>query len=390
MKVEGSGMNKISRRYIGFIQCLSLTAIVIFGTITFMMFSYQHAIAQQSGDQPVEQTRKNIKVLHGVRESQLFPLMNFVGDSLGVHCDHCHVKSGKNPQTNEDIWQWESDVKQPKLVARDMMKMMIDLNRTKFKDGAVTCYTCHRGSLSTDRMVPLPPKDFVREKAETSSRVLPEAQAIISKYLSVVGEKKIGSSAIVMRGTMERIIDGTSTPIEIIYKQPNKFLIKTTTPQDVIFQGTNGVAGWGRNSKGVRVLSADSLQRSLVWASVFKPIKVPDVLSEAVVTGIAKVGDREVYVVKTQQNPTQFTQMFFDVESGLLLRSIIVNETLLGPLNVQWDFSDYKDVNGLKLPSVIRTADVAAFDTIIRRFSDLRFDPNIDDSVFDVPRTTSP
>jgi hypothetical protein len=384
-------MNKLSWRYIGFIQCLSLrTAIAIFGAITFMMLSYQHAIAQQSADLPVEQTRKNIKVLQGVRESQLFLVMNFVGDSLGVHCDHCHVKTGKNPQTNEDIWQWESDVKPPKLVARDMMKMMIDLNRTKFKDGAVTCYTCHRGSLSTDRMVPLPPKDFVREKTETSSRILPEAQAIISKYLSVVGGKQVGSSAIVMQGTMERLIDGTSTPIEIIFKQPNKFLIKTTTPQDVITQGTNDVAGWTRSSRGVRIISGESLQRSLTWASVFKPIKTPDVLSQAVVTGISKVGDREVYVVKTQHNPTQFTQMFFDVESGLLLRSIIVNETVLGPLNVQWEFSDYKDVNGLKLPSVIRTADVAAFDTIVRRFSVMRVDSNIDDSIFDVPRTTSP
>jgi len=379
-------MNKISRRHNGFIQSLLFTTAI--SAIMLMALSYQTAIAQQ--DLPVEQTRKNIKVLQGVRESQLFLVMNFVGDSLGVHCEHCHVKTGKNPQTNEDIWQWESDVKPPKLVARDMMKMMIDLNRTKFKDGAVTCYTCHRGSLSTDRMAPLPPRDFVKEKNETSSRTLPEAQTVISKYLSVIGEKKIGSSAIVMRGTMERLIDGTSNPIEIIFKQPNKFLIKTTTPQDVIMQGTNGAAGWGRSSRGLRVLSGDSLQRSLAWAAVFKPVRIPDNSSQAVVTGISKVGDREVYVLRTQQNPTQFTEMFFDVESGLLLRSITVNETVLGPLNVQWDFSDYKDVNGLKLPSVIRTSDVAAFDTIIRRFNDMRIDSNIDDSIFDVPRTTSP
>ena len=42
-------------------------------------------------DAPVEQTRKNIQVLKGLPESQLFPEMNFISASLGVRCDFCHV-----------------------------------------------------------------------------------------------------------------------------------------------------------------------------------------------------------------------------------------------------------------------------------------------------------
>ncbi len=34
--------------------------------------------AQQQGDKPVEQTRKNIQVLKGLPESQLFIVMNFI------------------------------------------------------------------------------------------------------------------------------------------------------------------------------------------------------------------------------------------------------------------------------------------------------------------------
>src|SRR5947209_13271245 len=55
--------------------------------------------AQQQGDKPVEQTRKNIKVLKGLPESQLFPLMNFISVSLGVKCGFCHVSQGKDPKT---------------------------------------------------------------------------------------------------------------------------------------------------------------------------------------------------------------------------------------------------------------------------------------------------
>jgi hypothetical protein len=64
----------------------------------FLMIGWKAKTAQtqSTGDKPVEQVRKNIQVLKGLPDSQLFLLMNFVGDSLGVNCDHCHVKGEKN------------------------------------------------------------------------------------------------------------------------------------------------------------------------------------------------------------------------------------------------------------------------------------------------------
>ena len=62
---------------------------------------------------------------------------------------------------------------------------------------------------------------------------------------------------------------------------------------------------------------------------------------------------------------------------------------MLGPLNVQWDFSDYRDVSGIKLPFLIRTSDVASYDTVVRRFSEIKTDSSLNDSVFDVPQIAS-
>ena len=42
----------------------------------------------------VEQVQKNIQVLTGLPESQLVPVMNYMGSSLGVKCTFCHVKNG--------------------------------------------------------------------------------------------------------------------------------------------------------------------------------------------------------------------------------------------------------------------------------------------------------
>jgi len=350
--------------------------------------------ATQTTDKPVEQVRKNIQVLKGLPDSQLFLLMNFVGDSLGVQCDYCHVKGEKNPQTGEDTYVWEKDDKKEKLVAREMMRMVLDLNQNRFKrETVVTCYTCHRGSTRPERMVPLPPRDLVKEALQTlqtQKTVLPTAQEIIAKYLSVVGAKQnAASSPIVMRGIVES--RNNSGILEVIFKQPNKCLIKqTTASHEVNTRGTNGATAWVQTSKGITPITGEGFRRSIAAIGVYNPIKIPDSVSNATVTRVARVDDRDAYVLTMESSSRESIQLFFDVESGLLLRRVNVTNTMLGPLNVQWDFSDYRDVNGLKLPFVIRTANVAAYDTTIRSFTEIKIDPTVDDRIFDAPQTTSP
>lgn len=76
--------------------------------------------------------------------------------ALGVRCSHCHVGEEGRPLGEFDF---ASDQKRPKLVAREMMKMVAEINRrldTLPDRGAgglaVTCNTCHRG---VTRPVPL-------------------------------------------------------------------------------------------------------------------------------------------------------------------------------------------------------------------------------------------
>src|SRR4026207_2361161 len=74
-------------------------------------------------------------------------------------------------------------------------------------------------------------------------RVLPTAQEVIAKYLSVVGAncQDILSQAIVMRGTVERVERAkASGPTKIVFKQPNKVRITETLTSGVVTRGWNG------------------------------------------------------------------------------------------------------------------------------------------------------
>jgi photosynthetic reaction center cytochrome c subunit len=356
------------------------------------------AQTQSTGPKTVEQVRKNIQVLKGLPDSQLFLLMNFVGNSLGVNCDYCHVKGEKNPQTGEDTWLWERDDKKEKAVGREMMRMVLELNRTRFnREAVVTCYTCHRGSTRPERMAPLPPHDYFLDALKPQpKRVLPTAEEVIAKYLSAVGANRqdILSQAIVMRGTVERVERAkASGPTEIVFKQPNKARIVETLTSGVVIRGWNGTTAWAQTSKGVSQATGDNLKAmkatpttTIASDGLFSPIKIPESASRATLFGVASINDRESYQLVIEDGSTQLIQLFFDVESGLLLRRVNVTNTMLGPLNVQWDFSDYRDVSGLKLPFVIRTADVSSYDTVVRRFSEIKIDSSVSENVFEIPR----
>jgi len=288
---------------------ISTLAITVFALVVVQ------ASNSQTQDKPVEQTRKNIQVLKGLPESQLFLAMNFVGDSLGVHCDYCHVKEA-------DKWVWEKDDKKNKLIGREMMRMVLELNRTKFNgEPIITCYSCHRGSLRVERIAPLPPKDFAKEALRSETRVLPSAKEVVDRYLAAVGARADASSKpIVMKGIAERSVN--AGPLEIVFKQPNKLFAKQTTSQGIIIQASNGTTGWIQTSKGTTQMTAETLRQFDALLALFSPIKIPDSVTHAEVTGTAKVDDHDAYALTIADSATQSTQLFFDIESGLLLRLV--------------------------------------------------------------------
>ena len=71
--------------------------------------------------------RRNIKVLNDLPASQLIPVMNYFAASMGRRCNFCHVN-------NNGQWDYAADTKPEKNTAREMIKMVLDINKTNFRD----------------------------------------------------------------------------------------------------------------------------------------------------------------------------------------------------------------------------------------------------------------
>jgi flagellar basal body rod protein FlgB len=98
---------------------------------------------------------RNLKVLpKDISDAKLDSIMESYNIALGVKCNFCHVPFNKMDFARRDSLDFASDAEPMKENARDMMRMVIEINKNNFyfdKNiqpeylNTVTCKTCHRG-----------------------------------------------------------------------------------------------------------------------------------------------------------------------------------------------------------------------------------------------------
>jgi hypothetical protein len=344
----------------------------------------------QQGEK-VDQTRKNIQVIKGLPDAELVNLMNFVASSLGVRCDHCHVTQGKDPKTGFTNWVWESDDKPAKQTARRMMRMVMSINATNkadFRDNAVTCFTCHREQLAPIGLPQMPLAKSGHEPGPNEAPVVrpatPSVEAILTKYAEAVGGSTAeNTKTLILKGKREAS-QNRIFATEITLVAPHKFLLVTTTPQNVVRQIVNGESGWAVTGRNLRTLGPEDIaesKRSL--NELFGVIKVrPSPGFKA--AGAARIDDHDVFIIE-KVTDAKTERYYFDAQNGLLIRKLTIATTLLVPLPEQIDFLDYREVEGVKVPFTIRLSAIDTFNSWTRTFTEIKRNAPVDDGLFAKP-----
>jgi len=340
-------------------------------------------------NQPVERKFKNIQVLKGLRESELYQTMNFMAVSLGEECTFCHVTKGRDPKTAENIWVWESDDKPEKQAARRMLQMVLLINgsnKVDFGQNAVTCYTCHRGQRTTAGLPSMPLAKSGHEGLKfpvpaVAPRPRPSVDEIFADYLGAVGGPKVAdTTTLIMKGT--RVASqNRQWANEITWSAPDKLLSVMTLPQTTVRQALAGDKGWVLNGTKLQTLTAAqaaSARRSL--EEVFSALKVKQAPGMQL-AGVEKIDGRAMWVVVSSV-PETTLRYYFDAETGLLRRRVAINHAAVLPIPEQVDFEDYRDVDGVKLPFIIRRSAIDTYDSWTRAFTEIKRNVAVDDALF--------
>jgi len=347
------------------------SAVILGFVLIFLLVSWREKTVQgQIGqnEKTAGQIRKNIQVLKEMPDSQLLPVMHQMRTALGVRCDYCHIAE------NDSYWK---DDKSEKQIARRMIQMTLDINKANY-DGkpVVTCNTCHRGQTEPVPVPAIGQGAFTNAtKADADVKLvepLSSADQIIDKYIQAIGGKAAIESVktrytklslqrpkLVNSGTPKAAVinRGETWTIETYRKAPDKYLAVIRSPEGIISQGYNGTSGWVKTSEGQREMNAAEVERIKREADLYTDLRLKEQFSTMTLIGKEKIDNRETYVIEaTRVKDKKIEKLFFDAQNGLLLRRTVFTETILGSNPEQTDFEDYRMVNGIRIPFVVRVS----------------------------------
>jgi outer membrane lipoprotein-sorting protein len=325
-----------------------------------------------------EEQFKNIQTLKGLPAEQIIPSMQFIAASLGVECEYCHVRGSM-----------EKDDKKPKVTARKMMAMMMAINKENFEGHReVTCFSCHRGAANpvatpiiTDEEV----KPAAEEKKPGEGKpALPAADQLLDKYVAAVGGadalQKITSR--VQKGTLTAF-GGQHFPVEVYSKAPGKRISIMHLQAGESITAFDGKQGWLGVPNRVHMMSTAENDAARMDADLYFTVHVKSLYGKFRVDPGEKIDGHDTYLVVARREDQPPLRLYFDQQSGLLLRLVRYAETPLGRNPTQIDYADYRDADGVKVPFRWTLARPGNRFTI--QVNDLKQNVPVDDAKFTPP-----
>ncbi len=353
------------------------------------------AIAQPAPQEKpllAEQVFKNIQALKGIPVDDFLQTMGIMAAALQFDCSDCHVEAG----TSEVDWAADTP---RKIMARRMVNMVATINKTNFGGRQmVTCWTCHR---NRDKPLVTPTMDImygtptiVPDDILVQVPGLPSAESILDKYIQASGgaQRLAGLTSLIGKGTSVGFGGfGGGGAVELIAKAPDKratiIVFKKEIDRGDEIRAYDGRIGWVRtplNVVGEFQLGGGDLDGARVDAQLSFPGQIKRILtnlksgppttitdlpapsSQASLQQDVTLGQNHIVDVVQGTGPRGLiVTLYFDRQTGLLLRELRYGGSPIGRVPTQIEFADYRDVNGIKLPFRITYAWLGGRDSIV-------------------------
>jgi len=334
-------------------RVLGMTAAFLLAAVSFV--TGQAAPAPKP--QTAEQVFKNVQVLKGVPADEFLASMGFIANALSVNCTYCHVGEGGG---GWDEYAKDTDKKE---MARKMMVMMNTINKTFFGGTRrVTCVSCHNGNnrpkTTTNMAVyyhaPITdePDDVLRQAPGA-----PTVDQVIDKYLNAVGgaQQLATVTSFVAKGTYLGYGEAEKRPFEVYAKAPGQRTEIVHTLSGDSTTAFDGRAGWmvmpdAFSPIPSRALAGTELEGVKLDAALSFPAQLKQALKNWHGAIPSTLGDHDVQVLQGTSDSGLPVKLYFDEDSGLLLRQVRYTETPIGRNSWLIDYDDYRNVGGIKMP----------------------------------------
>ncbi len=310
--------------------------------------------------QLAEDAFKNIQVLRGISVDQFLATMGFFAASLSLNCTDCHTSESGGS------WARYADDTALKNTARRMVLMVNSINKADFGgERKITCYTCHRGSQRPEITPSLaeqygtpPPEDPDKvEILNATATNQPSVDQILERYIQALGgaQQVARLTSFVAKGTYTGFdTDFAKVPVEIYAKAPD---LRTTVVHTLAGDNTttyDGQQAWvAAVDKPVPLmpLTGGDLEGARADADLAFPARIKqDFTNWHGGFPAITINDKPVQVIEGATAGGFAIKLYFDKESGLLVRQVRYNNTIIGLTPTHVEYSDYRVVSGVKVP----------------------------------------
>jgi len=391
-------MNLRSRRI------LSVTALTSVALVSVALSK----LAAQPKPQTSDEVFKNIQVLKGIPVDDFMGTMGIMSAAVGYDCSECHTNAGT------ELVNWAAD-NQKKVVARKMVLMVTAINRDNFSGRqVVTCWSCHHGR---DRPATTPAMEVVYGPGSTEMDDVLAAMPgqgtpdeILDKYIQAIGgaQRLATLKSYVAKGTSIGFGGfGGGGQVQVFSKFPDQHTVliqfDAATGRGDSVRTYNGHAGFIKTPLAVLTdyeLTGGELDGARLDAQLAFPGQIKQVLTNLRVSlpttisdlpgpssqtskdaGATSTQDRVVNVIQGTGPRGTLATLYFDKESGLLVRMVRYGKSPIGRVPTQIDYSDYRDVAGIKMPFHMTFAWLDGRDAI--QLSEVQTNVPIDASKFE-------
>jgi photosynthetic reaction center cytochrome c subunit len=302
-----------------------------------------------------EEVFKKVDVLKGIPVDEFMDTMGMFAAALSLNCIDCHVP--------ESVGSWDrfADETPLKVTARRMVNMVNAINRDNFKGvRSVTCYTCHRGDLRP-RILPNLAAQYTSPVEDPNEVVIvnipggPTVDQVFDKYIQALGgaQRLAALTSYSAKGTYIGFeTEQTKVPMEIYAKAPSQrtMIVHMSVGDNVrVFDGRNAWIAASDKPLPLIVPTGGNFEGAKLDGILMFPAQLKGAFGSwrASATDIDDKLVRVLQGTNPRQPPVNF---YFDGSSGLLVRVLRLVDTAVGRVPTQIDYSDYRDVAGVKIP----------------------------------------
>jgi hypothetical protein len=378
-------------------RALLVTAVIVCATSIAVAARQAAPPVAASADAPrmSETFFKDIRVLKGIPVDEFIDTMGMFAAATAKDCTGCHspqILDGK-----PEAFAIETPMIQK---ARFMVGMMNTINRNFFgNQKRVSCFTCHSNTSAPQNVPNMSiqygdPVDnpnsteFIVAKGSDPSQI----DGVFAKYLDALGgaQRLNAVTSFTAAGTYAGWDTGLNdVPVEIFARAPGQY----TT----VAHRTEGDSVWaldGQNAWEVSInaalpsaipLTKGNLEGAKLEALVaLAPARLRQAFAKWEITK-GLIDDKPVQILRGTNEGQMPVNFYFD-NTGLLVRLQRWNLTLVGPVATEYDYSDYRDVGGVKRP--FKWIKTSTRNQVTMAIKEYRPNVTIDGARFAKPTTT--